>query len=87
MSRWLALGFCEEKFWELAIKVGTTGSSFVLDRTNRRIVIEYTPKNGIIYDRHLWMERLLDLAAQLVPEDSFFKLDIRDAYYHLCLRR
>lgn len=53
----------------------------------KRLVVDYKPANNCIEDRTFRIDQIRDLASALHPNELLFKADVKDAYYHLRLRR
>jgi len=87
VQRWVHEGFCRELGWEEARAIGTVVSAFVVPGAKDRLVVDYSPHNESLLRRPFKMEQLSDLAPLLHPGDSLLKFDIKDAYYHVRLRR
>jgi hypothetical protein len=87
MDRWVQQGFAEEITEREAKRIGLVVSGFVVHGTKPRVVIDYTAQNEFLETRKFRMDTLGDLAPQLHPNDTLFKADVKDAYYHLRLRQ
>jgi hypothetical protein len=87
MNRWTNQGFAEEISEAEARSIGLVVSGFVVRGSKPRVVIDYTAQNEFLETRKFRMDTLGDLAPQLQADDVLIKADVKDAYYHLRLRR
>jgi ribonuclease HI len=91
VRRWMTAGFCRVANAADLIELrqrGHVSPAFVTSTAQKlRLVIDYTVVNECIEARTFRMDQLSDLAPTLRREDCLFKADIKDAYYHLRLRK
>lgn len=87
VNRWVARGYAQEISFSEAQKQHIVSSAFVVNGTKDRLVIDYAAfVNPYLSAPKFRMETLLDLAPQLQPNDSLFKIDLADGYYHVGYR-
>jgi hypothetical protein len=87
MHRWVREGFAEEISEAEARTIGLVVSGLVTHGAKRRVVVDYSTQNEVLGARKFKLDTLADLAPQLRPGDALLKADVKDAYYHLRLRR
>lgn len=88
VDRWVALGYAREISFEAARRQHIVSAAFVVNGSKDRLVIDYSPHVNPYLDAPKFrMETLLDLAPQIRPDDSLFKFDLVDGYYHVGNRR
>jgi hypothetical protein len=87
MNHWTNQGFAEQIAEAEARSIGLVVSGFVVRGSKPRVVIDYTAQNEFLETRKFRMDTLGDLAPQLQADDVLIKADVKDAYYHLRLRR
>lgn len=69
-------------------RAGKIFPSFVTKTAGRdRLVVDYKRANECLEARTFRMDQISDLASVLQKGDCLFKADIKDAYYHLRLRK
>jgi Reverse transcriptase (RNA-dependent DNA polymerase) len=91
VRRWLTAGYCRlataADLKEIR-RAGRVSPAFVTTTASKpRLVIDYTVVNECLEERTFRMDQLADLAPSLRRDDCMFKADIKDAYYHLRLRK
>jgi hypothetical protein len=91
LRRWMMAGFCRRAGaadLEEIRRRGRVSPTFVTTAASKsRLVIDYTVVNECMEERTFRMDQLSDLAPTLRRDDCMFKADIKDAYYHLRLRK
>jgi hypothetical protein len=69
-------------------RIGRVSPAFVTKTASRpRLVVDYTVLNECLEERTFREDQLSDLAPTLHRDDCLFKADIKDAHYHLRLRK
>jgi hypothetical protein len=88
---WIEAGYCREASGadlRALRRAGSVSTAFVtVSAKKSRLVIDYSLVNEWLDERSFRMDQLADLSPSLRPDDCLFKADIKDAYYHLRLRR
>jgi hypothetical protein len=91
VRRWMMAGFCRRASASDLLEIsrrGRVSPAFVTTTASKpRLVIDYTVVNECMEERTFRMDQLSDLAPSLRRDDCLFKADIKDAYYHLRLRK
>jgi hypothetical protein len=91
VQRWMTAGFCRrasEEDLRSIWRSGRVSPAFVTTTARKtRLVVDYTVVNECLWERTFRIDQLSDLAPTLRRDDCLFKADIRDAYYHLRLRK
>jgi hypothetical protein len=91
VRRWMTAGFCRRASavdLKQIRRIGRVSPAFVTTTASKpRLVIDYTVVNECLEERTFRMDQLSDLAPTLHRDDCLFKADIKDAYYHLRLRK
>jgi hypothetical protein len=91
VRRWMTVGFCRRACaadLEEIRRRGRVSPAFVTTAASKsRLVIDYTVVNECMEERTFRMHQLSDLAPTLCRDDCMFKADIKDAHYHLRLRK
>jgi hypothetical protein len=91
VRRWIEAGYCREASGadlRALRRAGSVSPAFVtVSAKKSRLVIDYSLVNECLDERSFRKDQLADLSPSLRPDDCLFKADIKDAYYHLRLRR
>jgi hypothetical protein len=91
VRRWMAAGFCRQVSAADLVEIRLRGRvfpAFVTSTASKlHLVLDYIVVNECMEERSFRMDQLSDLIPTLRRDDCLFKADIKDAYYHLRLRK